>query len=58
MHDVVSEVLKNTIRKIPLKKLFPVDKSNNYFLLFIRCMSVNEKNIAENIFVSFSFLEV
>jgi hypothetical protein len=54
MHDVVSEVLKNTIRK----KLFPVDKSNNYFLLFIRCMSVNEKNIAENIFVSFSFLEV
>jgi hypothetical protein len=58
MHDVVSEVLKNTIRKIPFKKLFPVDKSNNYFLLFIRRMSVKEKSIAENIFVSFSFLEV
>ena len=57
MHDVVSEVLKNTIRKIPFKNLFLVGKSNNYFLLFIRRMSANEKNIAEKVSVSFSFLE-
>jgi len=44
MHDVVSEVLKNTIRKIPLKNLFPVDKSNNYFLLFAGRILINEKN--------------
>ena len=40
-----------------IKKLFPVGKSNNYFLLFIRRMSANEKNIAKNVSVSFSFLE-
>ncbi|WP_337558255.1 hypothetical protein [Phocaeicola plebeius] len=57
MHNVVSEVLKIQSEKYLIKKLFPVGKSNNYFLLFIRRMSANEKNIAKNVSVSFSFLE-
>jgi len=58
MHDVVSEVLKIQSEKYLIKKLFLVGKSNNYFLLFIRRMSANEKKYSQKCFCFFLIFRV